>query len=91
MGITDKAKRAVGTATGAVGAAKGVYELAVSVEGKPVLKRDEPASIKIFGIPIFTRDENLNRTWFGVISRGKSRYAKRATREMAALRKDLKL
>jgi hypothetical protein len=79
MGKTiEKAKRAVGAATATVGAVKGVYELAVSVEGKPVRARTEPARITIFGVPVFERDESLNRTWFGFIPRGKSRAAKRA-------------
>jgi hypothetical protein len=74
----SKATKLVGTATAAVGAARGVYELAVSVEGKPLRARDEPATIRIFGVPVFERDGNLDRTWFGLIPRGKSRYAKRA-------------
>lgn len=78
MSKIDKAKRAIGTATATIGAVKGVYELAVTVEGKPVRARDEPAAIRILGIPVFVRDENLDRTWFGFIPRGKSRYAKRA-------------
>lgn len=70
--LIDGVKRA----GGAVGAASAVYELAVKVEGAPVRERTEPAAIRIFGIPVFKRDEQLDRVWFGFIKRGKSRAAK---------------
>jgi hypothetical protein len=69
--IIDKAKKVAGI----VGTGVGVYHLAVSITGAPVRKRDEPASVYIFGIPVFERDAELNRFWFGVIPRGKRKPA----------------
>lgn len=78
MSIVDKAKK-VGVV---VGAATAVYELAVKVEGKPLRARTEPATVRIFGVPLFERDANLDRYWFGgLIRRGKSKVAKRAIAE----------
>jgi hypothetical protein len=79
----SKLKRALGAASGAVGAAQAAYEVAVTVEGQPVRARTEPASIRIFGIPVFERDGELERTWFGVIKRGKSKVAKAALEKEA--------
>lgn len=62
---------------GAAGTVMTVYQLAVQVEGKPIQDRTKPATVRVFGLAIFTRDENLDRRWFGVIKRGKSRVAKR--------------
>ena len=70
--LIDGVKRAGGV----VGTASAAYQLAVKVEGAPVRERTEPAAIRIFGIPVFKRDEQLDRVWFGFIKRGKSKVAK---------------
>jgi putative effector of murein hydrolase len=72
--IVDAVKRT--SAAAATGSA--LYQLAVTVEGKPIRAKLEPASVRIFGIPIFERTETLERYWFGVIPRGRSAAAKRA-------------
>lgn len=74
--VVEKAKQAIGAATATIATAKGVYELAVTVEGRPVRERLKPAKIKILGFTLFERDSQLERTWFGVIPRGRSKVAK---------------
>ena len=81
MTLSDKAQKAkqtIGVVGGVVTVVQGVYSLAVSVDGKPVREKLEPATIRICGIPVFKRDAGLNRTWFGVIRRGRSKVAKEA-------------
>lgn len=72
MGLIGKVKQAGVVAGGAVAA----YKATVAVTGQPMRKRLEPASITIAGIPVFERNGELDRTWFGFIRRGKSRVAK---------------
>lgn len=75
-----KVSESVGKATKAAATAAAIYTVTVKVEGRPVKEPTKPATIKILGIPIFERDASLNRYWFGgLISRGKSAAAKRAT------------
>lgn len=57
MGIKQAAK------LGSVGYA--LYNALVKIDGKPVQERDRPAKVRIAGIPVFTRDEDGNRTLFG--------------------------
>lgn len=67
MGLIKKsAAAAVGTAL-----VKGV-----KVTGTPVRDRTKAGAITLFGLPIFERDASLDRVWFGLISRGKSKVAK---------------
>jgi len=72
MGLSDTAKKA----GAAAGAAVAAYKATVTVTGRPVARRLEPASITIAGIPVFERNGELDRTWFGFIRRGKSRVAR---------------
>jgi hypothetical protein len=72
VGLISTAKKA-GVAAGGVVAA---YKATVTVSGQPVRKRLEPAAITIAGIPVFERDESLERTWFGFIKRGRSKVAR---------------
>lgn len=65
-------------ASAAVGAGRALVAT-VTITGKPLRARDEPASVKFMGIPIFNRDSNLERTYLGgLIKRGRSAYAKQA-------------
>ena len=72
--VFDKAKQ-IG---GLVGGATAIYQLAFTVDGKPIREPDKPAAIRVFGLPLFERDPSLDRYWFGVIRRGKSKAAKAA-------------
>lgn len=72
MGLIGTVKKA-GAAAGGVVAA---YKATVTVTGQPVRKRLAPAAITIAGIPVFERDAELERTWFGFIRRGKSKVAR---------------
>jgi hypothetical protein len=78
MGLGDKAKRAISTASGAVSVASGLYSLAVSVEGRPIRDKLSPSKVRILGIPLFERNANLERYWLGFIPRGRSKAAKEA-------------
>jgi len=73
-----KVGNVVKLASSAVSVGVGLYELAVTVEGKPARARTEPAAVRIFGLPIFERTDTLERYWFGVIPRGRSAVAKKA-------------
>lgn len=78
MALGEKAKHAIGAAGGVVTVAQGLYALTVSVDGKPIREKLEPATVRILGIPVFERDAALNRYWFGFIRRGRSKVAKEA-------------
>ncbi|MBA3841083.1 MAG: hypothetical protein H0X39_00410 [Actinobacteria bacterium] len=56
----------------------------IVVTGRPLAERDKAASVSVFGMPFFARDDNLERTYLGVIKRGRSAYAKKALAAKAA-------
>jgi hypothetical protein len=72
MKIDDKIKQA-GVI---VSTASAIYAVTVGVDGKPLKEKLKPAKVRILGIPVFERDSQLNRWWFGCIPRGKSKVAK---------------
>lgn len=70
--IDDKIKQA-GVVVSTVSA---IYAVTVGVDGQPLKEKLKPAKVRFLGIPVFERDSQLNRWWFGCIPRGRSKVAK---------------